>query len=473
MPGTATHTQMVSLEDSAIRIAVFPVRPKIICEAEKMNITKSTKEKIAPEEFVAWIGLDWADNEHKISTCDVATGQVEDSVLKQSSESLQQWMGQLRGRYEGKKVAVILEQWRGGLVYALMSCDFVVLYPVNPQSLASYRKALYPSGAKDDPVDAALLREMVQKNPGRFRQWTPDDPDTRSLKLLVEGRRNLVKQMTRLTNQLTSQLKSYYPQALEWAGELNGVQACEFLEQWPTLESVQKARPARLRKFYLRYGRPRPETINKRIEQIKEAIPLTTDPAAVLAGSTSVRAIAMQIRPLIAAIEIYDDEIKRLFQQHPDRLIFESLPGAGAVFAPRLLAAFGADRERWASAAEIQQLSGVAPVTERSGKQCVVHWRLACPKFVRQTFHEFAGSSIQWCNWAKAYYQHMRDRGLQHHSAVRALAYKWIRILFACWKARTPYDNEKFLEALAKRGSPLSARAAAVTAAGQAKAQRA
>lgn len=436
-----------------------------------MNTTETIKEKIASEQFVAWVGLDWADNEHKISMCDVATGQVEDSVLKHSSESLQQWLAQLRKRYVGKKVAVILEQSRGGLLYALMSCDFIVLYPVNPQSLASYRKALYPSGAKDDPVDAALLREMVQKNPRRFRQWIPDDPDTRSLKLLAEGRRNLVKQMTRLTNQLTSQLKTFYPQALEWAGELNSVQACDFLEAWPTLEAVQQARPARLRKFYLRYGRPRTETINKRIEQIKEATPLTTDLAAVLAGSTMVRSIAMQIRPLIAAIENYDDEIRRLFQQHPDRLIFESLPGAGAVFAPRLLAAFGADRERWTSAAEIQKLSGIAPVTERSGKQLSIHWRLGCPKFVRQTFHEFAGSSIQWCNWAKAYYQHMRDRGQKHHTAVRALAYKWIRILFACWKTRKPYDNEIFLRSLAKRGSPLSQRAAAVVLKARAKAQ--
>lgn len=223
----------------------------------------------------------------------------------------------------------------------------------------------------------------------------------------------------------------------------------------------------------MRYGRPRPETINRRVEQIKEATPLTRDPAAVLAGSTMVRAIAMQIRPLIAAIENYDDEIKRLFQKHPDRLIFESLPGAGPVLAPRLLAAFGADRERWGSAAEIQKLSGIAPVTERSGKQCWVHWRLACPKFVRQTFHEFAGSSIQWCNWAKGYYQDLRDRGKEHHAALRALAYKWIRVLFACWKNRTPYDNDVFLNALARRGSPLSQRAATVVPTGRAKAQRA
>src|SRR5215467_6320641 len=191
--------------------------------------TERIRNKVSPDEIVAWVGLDCADKEHRVSMYDVATGQVEDRELKQSGEELQQWMGELQKRYDGGKVAVILEQSRGGVVYGLMGYGFIVLYPVNPQSLASYRKAMYSSGAKSDPVDAALLREMVQKSPGRFRQWSPEDPETRSLRLLVEDRRNLVDEVTRLTNRLTNQLKNYYPQALEWAGELNSRQACDFL----------------------------------------------------------------------------------------------------------------------------------------------------------------------------------------------------------------------------------------------------
>jgi len=297
---------------------------------------------------------------------------------------------------------------------------------------------------------------MVRKHPERFRAWVAEDPDTRSLRLVVEARRKLVNQLTRCTNQLTSHLKSYFPQAIEWAGDLDSRQACDFLLEWPTLEALQQVRPSRLRKFYFNYGRPRTEKIEARLEQIKQALPLTEDPAAVLAGSLMVRALAAQIRPLIVVIEEFDDEIKRLFQKHPDRQVFESLPGAGAVLAPRLLAAFGADRERWESAAEIQTLSGIAPVTEQSGKKRFVHRRFACSKFVRQTFHEFAGSSIVWCNWAKAYYDHLIAHGKGRHAALRALAYKWIRILFACWKNRTPYQEEIFLKSLAQRGSPLS-----------------
>lgn len=420
------------------------------------NSTTCLNRGLASEQLVAWIGLDWADNQHQISSYDIASGQVETYALKHSPETLQQWLDDLRKRYNGGKVAVVLEQSRGAVLYALMSCDFVVLYPVNPQALASYRKAFYTSGAKDDPRDATLLMEMVSKHPERFRAWVPEDADTRSLRLLVEARRKLVNQLTRSTNQLTSCLKSYFPQAIEWAGDLNSRQACDFLKHWPTLEALQQARPSRLRKFYLSYGRPRVETIEGRLEQIKQALPLTNDPAAVLAGSLMARALVAQIQPLMAAIEEFDDEIKRLFQKHPDRQVFKSLPGAGAALAPRLLAAFGADRERWTSAAEIQTFSGIAPVTVQSGKKRFVHRRLACSKFVRQTFHEFAGSSIVWCDWAKAYYGHLIAHGKGRHAALRAVAYKWIRIMYICWKNRTPYQEEIFLKSLAQRGSHLS-----------------
>ena len=431
--------------------------------------TSSLNSGLGSEQLAAWIGLDWADNEHQISIYDKASGQVEAYALRHSPETLQQWLEDLRTRYRGRKVAVVLEQSRGAVLYALMNCDFVVLYPVNPQAVASYRKAFYTSGAKDDPKDATLLREMVQKHPDKFRAWQPEDSDTRSLRLMVEARRKFVNQLTRLTNQLTSHLKSYFPQAIEWAGDLDSRQACDFLEHWPTLEALQQARPSRLRKFYLSYGRPRFETMEERIDQIKQAVPLTQDPAVLLAAPLMVRAIVAQIRTLIAVIEECDDEIKRLFRKHPDRQVFESLPGAGAVLAPRLLAAFGADRERWESAADIQTFSGIAPVTERSGKKLWVHRRLACSKFVRQTFHEFAGSSIVWCDWAKAYYHFHIERGKGRHATLRALAYKWIRIMFACWKNRTPYQEEVFLKSLAQRGSPLSQLTQAVTQSKKAK----
>jgi transposase len=219
---------------------------------------------------------------------------------------------------------------------------------------------------------------------------------------------------------------------------------------------LQKSRPFRIREFYQKYGRPNREALNERVNQIQKAQPLTLDGAVLMASVMMVQALVAQIRPLRLAIENYDQEIERVFGQHPDRVVFESFPGAGKVLAPRLLAAFGADRDRFQTALEVQEFSGIAPVTERSGKAIWVHRRLACPKFLLQTFHEFANCAWRFCAWSKLYYQQQRSRGKDHHAAVRALAYKWIRIMFRCWKDRTPYDDSLYLKSLTKRGSHLA-----------------
>jgi len=407
------------------------------------------------KEVVAWIGVDWADQSHHVSEYNVETGRRESYTIVHTGESLQEWLNQLRNRYDGKRIAVVLEQARGGLIYALMSTDFIEIYPVNPQSLAKYRKALYPSGAKSDPPDAELLGDMVRHNRSRFRAWAPDDEKTRGLQLLTHGRRKLVDDMTSLTNQLTSVLKTYYPQALHWAGDLTSEQACAFLEKWPTLTELQKSRPFRIREFYEKHGRPKREALNVIVAGIQKAQPLTSDSAVVMAGVMMANALVAQIRSLRPAIEKYDQEIERLFQQHPDRVVFESFPGAGKVLAPRLLAAFGADRDRFENAMQVQQFSGVAPVTERSGKMKWVHRRWACSKFVLQTFHEFADQARKFSSWSKLYYRQQRAVGKEHHAAVRALAYKWIRIMFRCWKDRNAYDDLRYTQSLATRGSGL------------------
>jgi len=140
----------------------------------------------------------------------------------------------------------------------------------------------------------------------------------------------------------------------------------------------------------------------------------------------------------------------------PDYALFDALPGGGPALAPRLLTALGWEqRERFLSADELQRYSGIAPVTERSGNKSWVHWRWQCPKFLRQTFVEWAAQTINKSFWAGAYYRQQRAKGSSHQVALRALAFKWIRILYRCWQTRTPYDESKYLHALKRRGSPL------------------
>jgi len=201
-------------------------------------------------EGVAWIGLDWADQRHEIRLAAAGSTTVESFSVEQKPAALHAGVAQLRARFPQGKIAVALEQSRGAVIYALMNYDFLLLYPIPPQTLARYREAFASSGAKSDPSDADLLLELVRTHADRLRAWQPDDALTRQRRLLVEHRRQTVADRTRLTNRLTALLKTYFPQALDWIGDLRQPAACEFLRAWPTLEAVQRARRAELKEFY-------------------------------------------------------------------------------------------------------------------------------------------------------------------------------------------------------------------------------
>jgi Transposase IS116/IS110/IS902 family len=180
-----------------------------------------------------------------------------------------------------------------------------------------------------------------------------------------------------------------------------------------------------------------------------------TDEGVITPNALLVQALVAQLRVTLQAIADFDKAIAHRAQEHPDFPLFDALPGAGAVFAPRLLVAFGEQRERYASAEALQKYAGIAPVTERRGKKAWVHWRLQCPTFLRQTFVAWAAESPRHAFWAQVYYQQQRAKAKAHQAAVRALAFKWIRILSRCWQARMPYEESVYLQALKRRSAPL------------------
>jgi transposase len=410
---------------------------------------------INEQEFAAYVGLDWGDRWHFVHLQIAGQRKSESFQLEQKPEALHEWVAQLQDRFRGGRIAIALEQRKGAVIHALMMYDFLVLYPINPKALARYRQAFQTSGAKDDPTDSELLLDFLAKHSEKLRAWVPDSEPTRKLQALCEQRRKLVHRRVALTNRITSLLKQYFPQALDWIGEVSSIQACDFLEFWSTLQALQRLRKDKLRAFYHRHNCRKASVIEERIAQIARARPLTTDPAIVEPYSFMVETCAMQLRTLIRAIEELDKRIAQLFVLHPEHDLFDSFPGAGPVCAPRLLTAFGTERTRWMSAVEIQSHSGIAPVTERSGNSTWIHHRLACAKFVKQTFHEFADQSIRYSAWARAFYDLQRNRGKDHHAALRSLAYKWVRIMFRCWKERKPYDEDTYIQSLRRRGSSL------------------
>lgn len=407
-------------------------------------------------QFTAFVGLDWADQKHDISVVSATGGTPVHQVISHTPEALNEWLAKLRQQYPEGQIAICLEQSKGGLVFHLLGYDFLTLFPINPKSFARFREAFTTSGAKSDFSDADYLRELASTHHERLRPWKPDDEQTRTISFLAEGRRKAVAERTRLTNRLRSTLKMYFPQAIELVGEtLHSTMALNFLHKWPQLRDLQRAKNKTIQKFYFTHNSRSPERIKERLALISSTVPLTTDQAVVKSCLITIKMLLGQIAQLNTAIDEFNMELKSLYDKHPDKDIFDSFPGSGDALGPRLLSAWGTDRDRYDSADSMQKYSGTAPVTKASGKSKIVIRRIACPKFLLQTFHEFANCSRRSSIWAQAYYEMLREHGKTHHTAIRSLAFKWIRIMYRCWQDRTKYDEIKYLKALKKSNSPL------------------
>ena len=300
-------------------------------------------------DFAAFLGIDWANDKHDLCLLDATTHKKEFFRLAHKPEVLDEFLLRLRTRFPQQPIAVGVEQARGPLLFALLKYDFLTLYPIHPTTLARYREAFSPSRAKDDPTDAEYAAELLSHHRERLTAWTPDEAQTRTLQFLVEQRRRLVNDRTRFTNRLTAALQAYYPQALAWLPDLCTDLACAFLTRWPTLEALQRARPATVEQFF-RSHHSHGALQARRRSEIKIATPLVTDRAVITSGTLLVRALVPQLQATMHAITEHEQEIEKLCAVHPDFPLFAALPGAGKVFAPRLLAALGTQRERFTDA---------------------------------------------------------------------------------------------------------------------------
>jgi len=429
--------------------------------SEPMPSTKSEPE------WAAFAAIDWADQKHFWRLVPADTRQQEQGELENTPEAVEVWAASLQQRFDSRPIAVCLEQARGALIYMLSKYAHLVLFPVHPTTAARYRETFCTSGAKDDPNDTASLLDLLLRHRERLRQLQPDTEETRLLQFLVEERRQVVNEKTRQSNRLTDCLKLYFPQILRWFDDVGTPLVGDLLERWPNLKELRRAHPGTLRKFFNEHNCRSAERNQERIDAIYAAVSATNDAAVLEAGAVTASGLVALIRTLRDTVARLDQRIEQLVATHPEGALFASLPGAGPVLVPRLIVAFGTRRERYDTAYEVQCYSGIAPVKEASGKISWVHFRRACPTFLRQTFHEFALHSIGQSEWAKAYYDHLRkDEKKTHHAAVRGLAYKWIRIIFRCWKDGKPYDEEVYLNSLRRRGSQLGAALAPATGLG-------
>jgi len=397
-----------------------------------------------------FIGIDWADQKHDCYIID-RDGKALHQEFRHSAESVEAWVNEMLKLAGGKPIAIMLEQSRGALVYALMFRKNVLLYPVNPKQLARYRES-YPGAGKDDPTDAKYLAKMLLERITSLTPWQPDDENTRLLANLSQQRRKLVEGQVKLRQQLIALLKSYFPVILELFGKESQLPVLlNMVGRWSDPRKLRRADRRLIRRVLSEHSIRNKEQQEKITDRIRSAQLLCDDEALITPSAMSAKLLAGQIQQSRKTVKEFDAKIAEVMKQHPDAHLFTSLRGAGAALAPRLLCAFGSQRDRWANADSLAAFSGIAPVTRRSGKQCQVHRRFACPKYLRQTFHEFADRARLYCPWTKARYRMLRDRGMKHHAALRKIARSWIRILFRVWKTRVPFDCQRYIETLKKR----------------------
>ncbi len=323
----------------------------------------------------------------------------------------------------------MLEQSRGALVYSLMFREGVILYPINPKQFACYRESYTSAGGKSDPSDARLMARMLRERISILKAWTPDDADTRLLSRWCEQRRAIVDEQTRIQLQLISLLKQYFPQALDLFGTRQEL-LWEILSKWPDPRKFKRADRQLIAKVLSAHRIANSDLQQEMIGKIREITVLCSDNAIILPAIVKAKYLIGILKQTKQTVECIEAEINKIMIRHPDAKLFTELRGAGKAMAPRLLCAFGSRRDRWGSADELATFSGIAPITKQSGKQRLVQRRFVCPKYLRQTFHEFADHARRWCPWSKAVYKSLRANGMKHHAALRKLARSWIRILF-------------------------------------------
>jgi len=397
-----------------------------------------------------FIGIDWADQKHDCHVID-RDGKGFHQEISHSPEDIDLWIGEMLNLADGKPIAIMLEQSRGPLVYALMFRENVLLYPVNPKQLVRYRES-YPGGGKDDPTDARYLARMLRERIATLTCWQPDDENTRLLANLSQQRRKLVDGQTKLRQQLIAQLKSYFSVVLELFGKESQLPLLlSVLGRWTDPRKLRRADRRLIRRVLSDHSIRNQEQQDEIIDRIRSAQLLCSDEALITPSAMAAKLLASQIQQSRKTIQEFDTKIAEVMKKHPDAHLFTSLRGAGPALAPRLLCAFGSQKDRWEDADSLAAFSGIAPVTRKSGKQCKVQRRYACPKYLRQTFHEFADSARKYCPWTKARYRLLRDKGMKHNAALRKLARSWIRILFRVWQTGVPFDCERYIVQLKKR----------------------
>ena len=391
-----------------------------------------------------FVGDDWAEDHHDVEVMSEAGKVLAKRRLPEGVAGIAQ-LHELIGRHlgedaDGAEVVAGIETDRGPWVTALVTAGYRV-FPVNPLQASRYRERLGVSGAKSDAGDAHMLADMVRTDSHQLRPAAGDSAEAEGLKVLARTHKTLIWERTRAVQRLRHQLREYYPAALEAYDDLDAPDTLELLGKAP-----DPARAAKLTRAQVSAAlkRARRRNITDKATAILAALrsPQLGQPAAVTA------AYAATVRSLIAVITVLNEQVKILqrqveenFGRHPDAEIYQSQPGMGAILGARVLAESGDDPHRYADGKARRNYAATSPITRASGKKKVVAARFIHNDRLVDALNAQAFTALRASPGARALYDELRARGIEHNDALRRLANRLVGILHGCLKTRTLYDE--------------------------------
>lgn len=389
-------------------------------------------------EITHYAGLDWARDHHDIIIVDSQGQIVADWRITHSLEGWQDFGAKIKSY---PAVAVALETSQGAAVDQLLQLDCAV-YPVNPHSAKSYRERKAPSGHKTDRLDAWALADALRLDGRQWRVLQRLDPLTQQIQLLCRDEISLIEQRTALVNQLQQALSEYYPAALQAFDDWTKPFCWDFIIRFPTPDQLAQGGRRRWENFLHTQKLWRPDTATKRLEIFGRARQFCGSPAVTAAKSLLAVSLAKTLRTVQEQLDQYRHLIQALFDRHPDRDLFGSLPGAAQTLAPRLLGEIGGDPKRFEDTSHLQCVAGTAPVSFQSGQIHRVRVRYQCNKVLRHTIHLWAQCALRRCTWAEVYYRQKRAEGKSHACALRCLGQRLLKIIWRMIQTRKAYDGE-------------------------------
>jgi transposase len=397
-----------------------------------------------------YIGVDWADAEHAVWVEDETGSKVMSRSVPQTVEGLREWGRWLdERRAAGRELWAAIEKPAGRIVDFLLDHGALV-FPVNPKALDRARDRFRVSGAKSDPFDARVLATFLRTEHAHLAPLRPSSEAAQELKGLTRDHARQVRQQTRLLNQLTATLKAYYPRALEVCADLKSDWARAFLHDHPTPAALT-ALTQRQWQRWARAHRLRTERTAELWEVLQR--PQLPVPAHVVrVNARLLGALVEHLTVTIHTVQAYRESIADFFARMPAGRWATSLPGAeSGTTVPRLYAELGDAAGRWQTFQHLQGHGGTVPVTDRSGKHVIVKFRFACNMHLREAIHQFAFQSLTKSEWARASYDRSRQRGHDHHHALRVLGAKWLKIIFVLWSRQVAYDETYHLANIARQ----------------------